>query len=71
MGRRKYILHEYTTDRVKEDFGRIRLQKKQQNQSRTTSRKVSKRLSYNCMTDTLSFFDADNPIMMEKGKKEK
>jgi hypothetical protein len=42
MPRRKYIVHEYDTDRVKEGFGRIISRKKQANQSRTAFGKVSK-----------------------------
>jgi hypothetical protein len=74
MPRRKYIIHEYTTDRIKKSFGRIISRNKQANQSRAAFGKVSTIFFYSSMTDTLDvffFFDVDNLIMMERKKKGK
>lgn len=68
MPRRKYIIHEYTTDRIKKSFGRIISRNKQANQSRAAFGKVSTIFFYSSMTD---IFDVDNLIMMERKKKEK
>jgi len=70
MARRKHILHEYATEQVKKSFGRIRSRNKQQDQSRTTSAKVS--TIFLLLHDRyIVVFDADNPIMIERKKKEK
>ncbi len=70
MGRRKYILHQYASDRVKESFGRMRSRKEELNQSQTTAKKVSK--TFLLVYDRyIAYFAADKSIMMERKKKGK
>jgi tRNA(Glu) U13 pseudouridine synthase TruD len=71
MPRRKYIIHDYTTDRIKESFGRIILHKKQRNQSRRAFGKVSTTFLFFYDRYIEFLFDANNLIMTERRKKEK
>jgi hypothetical protein len=68
MARRKYILHEYADDRIKEGFRRIKSRNKQRDQSRTTFGKVSK--TFLLLYDRyIVVLVADNSIMMERKRR--